>query len=657
MSPVPPSASSPVSSPAAPVRSPAARRLRRGGALLLGLVLAAPAGAAALVGPPAVLAPECAAPAPSLAVLPTLGPLPGAARTDPQARAAAQRALDWLAGATIAWQDQHQCYGCHVQAVTVDALAVGQAKGYTVVPAQLDRVLAGVTALPGGAHSPGGLGYHGGQLRIPAKAIGGAAFARFDALVDNRLRDELLQVAEELRAAQDQSGRVVDAEGWSNPPVGTGRPEQWTALGIQVWRQAYERSGDDRWLAAAALAEDWMAGQAAALTGQEDLQQVNHTLMGLLAGGAGAGEQSVARVAAVLAERQHADGGWGLQPGRSDPLATGQTLAVLRQLGRTETDPVVARGTAWLVDHQLAGGSWGTGGAAKAEAMWGVLGLVSVDALTVEHAGLAHGDHVAGTVPVEVVAADNGGAGVQSVELFVDDIRVAAACGDRLAFPLPADGLADGAHIVDVLATSASGARTRRRLTVYAGAHYLTRPASRWEGTGTRLSVRNIADPTLGTALSVEVRAEGAPAVLWSTTAPAPQGAWSTVWDGTGAVPGNDRYVATLTLRDRSGTVLHQHEQRFVHDSPAARAATYGAVAGQLNWADSAEEVANAVIELVDGDGRVVERTRSTANGAYRFKDVAGGAYTVRVKKEGQAAQEAPVTAAPAAEASADFAL
>src|SRR5687767_15026040 len=35
---------------------------------------------------------------------------------NPRARAAAQRGLDFLAANTKAWQKQHGCYGCHVQA-------------------------------------------------------------------------------------------------------------------------------------------------------------------------------------------------------------------------------------------------------------------------------------------------------------------------------------------------------------------------------------------------------------------------------------------------------------------------------------------------------------------------------------------------------------
>ena len=58
---------------------------------------------------------------------------------------------------------------------------------------------------------------------------------------------------------------------------------------------------------------------------------------------------------------------------------------------------------------------------------------------------------------------------------------------------------------------------------------------------------------------------------------------------------------------------------------------------------------ANTTVELVDKDGRVVQTVKSTAQGNYRFKTVAAGSYRVRAKKEGWAAQEAAVEAAPAA--------
>jgi squalene-hopene/tetraprenyl-beta-curcumene cyclase len=67
---------------------------------------------------------------------------------------------------------------------------------------------------------------------------------------------------------------------------------------------------------------------------------------------------------------------------------------------------------------------------------------------------------------------------------------------------------------------------------------------------------------------------------------------------------------------------------------------------------------ANTRVDLLDDKGNVVQSVRSTAQGNYRFKNVDGGKYKVRVQKDGFAAQEAAVEAAPkAAPAKADIRL
>src|SRR5437899_411652 len=49
----------------------------------------------------------------------------GPARGNPKARAVAQRGLEYLAKASADWTKKNRCFGCHVQAVTLEALAVG----------------------------------------------------------------------------------------------------------------------------------------------------------------------------------------------------------------------------------------------------------------------------------------------------------------------------------------------------------------------------------------------------------------------------------------------------------------------------------------------------------------------------------------------------
>ena len=69
------------------------------------------------------------------------------------------------------------------------------------------------------------------------------------------------------------------------------------------------------------------------------------------------------------------------------------------------------------------------------------------------------------------------------------------------------------------------------------------------------------------------------------------------------------------------------------------------------------QEAATAMVELVDAQGRVVQKTQSNEAGQFRFKSVDKGNYKVRVRKEGFKDTEAPVSAAPATQAAADLKL
>src|SRR5262249_16858498 len=152
----------------------------------------------------------------------------------------------------------HQCYGCHVQAVTLEALTVGKKNQYDVSQAQIDKMLQGMLELRGGAHKTNGLAYEENQLLEPAKAFGGAAFAHYDPSIDGRVRQELLDVAKQLVELQKQDGHVGD---YTNGPVAVG-PLQTTTQALQTWRQAYERSADERWLAPMRRAEAYIQTQA-----------------------------------------------------------------------------------------------------------------------------------------------------------------------------------------------------------------------------------------------------------------------------------------------------------------------------------------------------------------------------------------------------------
>lgn len=570
---------------------------------------------------------------------------------DAGTRAAAQKGLDFLAEDTVRWQAEHACYGCHVQAVTMTAMAVGQHNQYAVDPGAMDAVMKGLTVLAGGARTPGGLRYAHGTFFSASKSLGGAALARYDAWVKGDGREDLVKTAEELLAMRDTSGAIVSD--YASPPVAIGQLQD-TVLAMQTWKQAYERTADDRWLTAVAGAEAWLRRTTAdwGEAPPAETQRINYALLGYDAAGTGATEPIVGQLTKALLARQNADGGWGLGRGdTSDAYATGQTLYVLRTVGLADTDPAVATGTRWLTGHQQADGSWSHRGSQRAEAMWGVLGLVSVDVLSLAVTGIGDGDRLDGKVAVAADAFDNQGGRVVKVEMWVDDARIDGACGAHLATTWDTAKLPPGRHIVDVKALNAAGKVARRRIEVFTGPVYVTRLATSWDDGGTRLALRNTAPDALGGSVRLTVRRPDGHAVFTESKG-AVQGPMSFWWGGrddAGKVVPAGRYVANVAYV-KDGRVLHEESTTFVHADPVAQQRDYASVGGQVGFADG-EEAANTLVQLVDDAGNVVAETRTTENGRYLFKNVDAGDYNVRVQKEGRKADEARVAAKPAAAA------
>ncbi len=289
--------------------------------------------------------------------------------------------------------------------------------------------------------------------------------------------------------------------------------------------------------------------------------------------------------------------------------------------------------------------------------MWAVLGLVSRDVMTLSLDGVTDGQHVSGQIPVSALAVANGAEGVKQVELLVDDVVVAGSCGGALDATLDAAALASGPHLIEARATDGAGQTVRRRLEVYAGSHYLVGLGTRWDDGGSTVGFRSIAPAGVEGTVHLELLGldgDTPTGVLHAESQPARQGAMRFWWKGDAHQ--GERLLARLSFRDASGAVLHTAEQRFVHAAPAVQQARFGAVTGKVQFADG-DDAQNALVELLNAAGEVVGAARTTGNGAYRFKGLDSSQYKLRVTKEGRAAQEAEVEAAPAAEARQDFEL
>jgi hypothetical protein len=573
---------------------------------------------------------------------------------NPEVRKAAQRGLGYLTKASTQWTAEHKCFGCHVQAVTMEALTVGMHHQYDVGMKDVDEMaralMMGVTA--------------GG--RTTGIAFEGQAWSRYDMWINTSHKSELLSYGEQLIGVQQADGSIPDDD--ARLPI-TGGTMQTTYQAMQTWRQAYARTADDKWLAPMRKAEQFLAKQSNDWTTKSDvyLQNVNFALLGLVAAGVGNGETSSQRLQKILLARQNQDGGWGLDTNKSDALATGQTLYALRLAGHGDGEGAIDRGTKWLVSHQAQDGAWRTyrsnqGGAEKGEGMWAVLGLVSMDVTSVAVNGITDGQHVTPAMAIAIEARDNQAGGVKKVELFLDDQPLTGACASTLKYDWSTKSLVEGKHTIDVVATNSQDKTSRRRYEVYAGNIYLTELGTRFDDRSqqTEIAVRNIAlEPTGKVELAVyalDAKTGGRGKRVFGSEQTGALGALTFSWNGLGTdgtQQQRGKYLAELTYKDAKGKALHKSETFFVHDSEAMQRANYAEVEGQLSM-DAASGVglsANTTVELVDETGRVVDRATSTAQGNYRFKGVAKGAYKIRTSKAGFKSQEATIEAKPAAPA------
>jgi squalene-hopene/tetraprenyl-beta-curcumene cyclase len=609
--------------------------------------------------PPRVQSPLLAAPALTCAA-PAGAARGTVAEGDPAARSGAQKGLGFVAREARAWQEKQACYGCHVQAVTLEALAIGKYNKYDVPRADVEAMLHGLTDIKGGSRGPNGLSVGGGTGLIEtSKEFGGAAFARWDALAGPEVRADLLKVAAELTEYQAKDGSLRTSD--RRFPVEIGEMQA-TTQAMQTWRQSFERSADERWLSPMRKAEAYLQDRSKALAAdpQASIVDLNYAAIGLGSAGAQAGESTMRTVAERLRKLQRGDGGWAFNATDAPTaFATGQTLYALRLMGASDQDAAIARGTRWLTSHQGDDGGWSHDGRGKAEAMWAVLGLVSVDVLSVSVAGLEDGQHLGGRVTVQARAADNAGRGVERIEIAVDDVPVHRACGGRADYVLDAARLPAGPHLVDVTATNARGQQSRRRLEIYAGTYYLTQLGTRFDDGGTLVSLRDVAPPAVSGAVLLRVyatREEGGRTVrgdeVFREQKPSAQGPVSFFWNGQRAAgkPAAEggRYVAEVTFVDAQHRAAQKVEAPFVHDTLEKQQQKFGEVEGNLTVGGDAA-AANTRVELLDDQGRVVQAVTTTNEGNYRFRNVDRGNYKVRVSKQGFAAAEAAVSAAPAA--------
>src|SRR5687768_18080638 len=217
--------------------------------------------------------------------------------TIPGLRPAAQQGLDYLTKSAQAWTEQHKCYGCHVQSVTLEGLTVGKHHQYEVKSADIQAMVAALE-----------LGLRAGGPKTGA-AFQGSAWARYDQWIGDDHTEDLLDYARKLLGYQTEEGAVENDN--NTPPVSNGTM-QTTFMAMQTWRQAYARTADEAWLGPMRKAEGYLAKTARSWKDDQavPIYDVSFALMGMTAAGVKSSEPSSQKLQKNLLARQNEDGGF-----------------------------------------------------------------------------------------------------------------------------------------------------------------------------------------------------------------------------------------------------------------------------------------------------------------------------------------------------------
>ena len=153
---------------------------------------------------------------------------------NPAARKSAQKGLRYLAQASQAWTEKNHCFGCHVQAVTIEALDRRQAP-----PVRRRRQGPRRDARRAPPRRHRRRPRHRRRLRGPGVGALRRAGRREAAPTTS------CATPPSSLALQQQDGSVPDDD--ARLPV-TGGTMHTTYQAMQTWRQAFARTADDKWL-------------------------------------------------------------------------------------------------------------------------------------------------------------------------------------------------------------------------------------------------------------------------------------------------------------------------------------------------------------------------------------------------------------------------
>jgi hypothetical protein len=302
-------------------------------------------------------------PIPSLSLLARSAP--GNLRREP--RQAAQVGLDWLQSGALDWQRTHQCFGCHVQAQALVAMAIGRDNEYDVSDVAYTDMLDALVAYQNADGT-----WHDGYY-VTSTQYGTMALAAAHHRGKDGRNDSLLPAVRYLMEVQDEDGRIPLDHDLRPMDQGDFMPTANARVAFSVAADLATPAEARTIRDAETKALNWLA-TAEPVTNQDRAMRI----LGLATEDRKNVREILSAARFDLLERQREDGGWAeTDVADSSGFATGQSLYVLKVAGQSVASAPFQRGVNWLLEHQLWTGAWkSTSQTQFAGTMWPVIALV-----------------------------------------------------------------------------------------------------------------------------------------------------------------------------------------------------------------------------------------------------------------------------------------
>ncbi|MFO1518917.1 MAG: Ig-like domain-containing protein [bacterium] len=463
-------------------------------------------------------------------------------------RQAAQVGLDWLQSASMDWQKEHQCFGCHVQGQVLMGMSVAKKNNYAVNEdyyKELYDFVKKVQNEDGTYHS---------SSNVTATQFAGMGMSYVDDFKSIKDNKTLQKSLDWLVKQQKEDGEVpLDHD---EPPIDQGSIMN-SANSVIAFDRGFKETGDSRFKQAADKALNWIASAKA-----ETTQDKVFKILALSQYGSSAQKQLVPPLVEQLKKEQRDDGGWAETAAMkgSNAYATGQVLYAFKNAGVSVSSPEFGKGVRFLLDHQKITGDWPaentqTGRPSEfAPTMWAVIGLAgSFGEIIPEIVEPKDKSSVQGVVPIKAQVINFTESAIQTVAFDLDGAPLPAGVADKTAENVfttswNSQGAPTGEHKIHVVATNKEGKKGETTISVYTGIGVkvkITNPAAGSVVTGPQTLVSEAEGLYGQTVQKVEFLVNGAK--IGEGSKGEMPNTYSIPWDATSLPDGNYQIQAVAT--------------------------------------------------------------------------------------------------------------